>query len=138
MPEAPYQSLADSRFKESNKGNGFTLPEKHLFTKAVLVSSDLKCFQPITSRLVGDHAIRLCPFVTFTKFGNCNPTTLKMNYNITSFICIPRSLYCFFQIINAKFMGDNTFQFPSSACHDFLHIPYIHRHISARAYDTLL
>ena len=45
--------------KEHNNGKSFTLPEKHRFTKILLVSSGLKCFQPIRSRYVGDHAIRL-------------------------------------------------------------------------------
>ena len=45
--------------KEHNNGKSFILPEKHLFMKFILVSSGLKCFQPIRSRYVGDHAIRL-------------------------------------------------------------------------------
>ena len=45
--------------KEHSNGKSFTLPEKHRFMKTLLVSSGLKCFQPIRSRYVGDHAIRL-------------------------------------------------------------------------------
>ena len=44
--------------KESSKYRGLTFPEKHLLTKAFLVSSGLKNFQPIKSKSVGDHASR--------------------------------------------------------------------------------
>ena len=45
--------------KEHNNGKNFTSHEKHRFMKTLLVSPGLKCFQPIRSRYVGDHAIRL-------------------------------------------------------------------------------
>jgi hypothetical protein len=48
-----------TRAKENNNNTGLILPEKHLLTKADLVSSGRNFFQPTRSKYVGDHAQRL-------------------------------------------------------------------------------